>query len=108
MDAAVVIALIALAGSFFSTLATIFGTPALQARREAKAVLAKHREPLLAAAYELQSRLHNILRNRFVEDHLLGTNASKRDAALESTLYVFAQFFGWRESSASSPVPPLP
>jgi hypothetical protein len=34
MDAAAVIALIALAGSIFSTLATVFGTPVLQARRE--------------------------------------------------------------------------
>jgi hypothetical protein len=97
MDTAVVIALIALAGSILSTLATVFGTPVLHARREAKAVLARHREPLLAAAYELQSRLHNILCNRFVEDYVLGTKARKQDAALESTLYVFAQFFGWRE-----------
>ena len=33
-------------------------------------MLARHREPLLAAAYELQSRLHNILCNRFVEDYV--------------------------------------
>jgi hypothetical protein len=97
MDAAVVIALIALAGSIFSTLATVFGAPVFQARREAQAVLARHREPLLAAAYELQSRLHNILCNRFVENYVLATRAGKQDAALESTLYVFAQFFGWRE-----------
>jgi hypothetical protein len=97
MDAAVVIALIALAGSIFSTLATVFGAPVLQARRDATAVLARHREPLLAAAYELQSRLHNILRNRFVEDYVLESKATKQNAAVESTLYVFAQFFGWRE-----------
>jgi hypothetical protein len=97
MDAAVVIALIALAGSIFSTLATVFGAPVFQARREAQAVLSRHREPLLAAAYELQSRLHNILCNRFVENYVLATRAGKQDAALESTLYVFAQFFGWRE-----------
>jgi len=42
--------LIALAGSIFSTLATVFGTPVLQARREANAVLVRHREPLVAAA----------------------------------------------------------
>lgn len=97
MDPAIVIALIALVGAILSTLATVFGTPVLQARREAKAVLARHREPLLAAAYELQARLHNILCNRFVEDYVLRTKARKQDAALESTLYVFAQFFGWRE-----------
>jgi hypothetical protein len=31
-------------------------------------VLERHRDPLLAAAYELQARLHNILCNRFTEE----------------------------------------
>ena len=97
VDPALVIALIALAGSIFSTAATVFGAPVLQARREARAVLEKHRDPLLAAAYELQARLHNILRNDFIEEYVLGNKARKQEAALESTLYVFAQFFGWRE-----------
>jgi hypothetical protein len=97
MDAAIVIALIALAGSALSTVATVFGGPAFQARREARKVLETYREPLLAAAYELQARLHNILRNNFVEDYVVGNKAGKQEAALESTLYVFAQFFGWRE-----------
>jgi hypothetical protein len=97
VDAAIIIALIALAGSLFSTVATVFGAPRLQARHEARAVLESYREPLLAAAYELQARLHNILCDRFLERHLLGSNRIKKDAALESTLYVFAQFFAWRE-----------
>ena len=94
---AIVIALIALAASIFSTVTTVFGAPVLQARREAKTVLERHRDPLLAAAYELQARLHNILCNSFTEDYVLGNRASKQEAAVESTLYVFAQFFGWRE-----------
>ncbi|MGH3022620.1 MAG: hypothetical protein ACRDNI_03095 [Gaiellaceae bacterium] len=97
MDIAIVIALIALAGSLVSTAVTVIGAPALQARREATAVLQRYREPLLAAAYELQARLHNILKNRFVEEYVLGDKGGKREAALESTLYVFAQFFAWRE-----------
>jgi hypothetical protein len=97
MDAAIVIALIALAGSLLSTVATVFGGPAFHARREARNILETHREPLLAAAYELQSRLHNILCDNFVALYFVGNRAGKRDAALESTLYVFAQFFGWRE-----------
>ena len=97
MDAAIIIALVALAGSLVSTVATVFGAPALQARREAKAKLDSYREPLLASAYELQARLHNILCNRFLETYLFGENRVKQEAALESTLYVFAQFFGWRE-----------
>jgi hypothetical protein len=97
MSVAVVIALIALAGSILSTVATVFGSPALQGRREARETLESYREPLLAAAYELQARLHNILRNRFIENYLVGNKADKKHAALQSTLYVFAQYFGWRE-----------
>lgn len=98
MDAAVVIALIALAGSIVSTVATVFGAPALQARRNRGAVLESYREPLLAAAYELQARLHNILRNHFIEDWIDGESTAHRESAIDSTLYVFAQFFGWREA----------
>jgi hypothetical protein len=97
VDAAIIIALIALAGSLISTVATVFGAPALQARREAKLKLETYREPLLASAFELQSRLHNILRGRFLEKFLFDESRAKQDAALQSTLYVFAQFFGWRE-----------
>jgi hypothetical protein len=92
-----IIALIALAGSLVSTVATVFGAPALQARREAKATLDRYRQPLLDSAYELQSRLHNILCDKFLETYLLGENQPKQEAALDSTLYVFGQFFGWRE-----------
>lgn len=97
MSAAIVIALIALVGSILSTAATVFGAPMLQSRRDANKTLATYREPLLAAAYELQARLHNILCKDFVEKYLIGDKADKQDAALQSTLYVFAQFFGWRE-----------
>jgi hypothetical protein len=97
MNATIIIALIALAGSIFSTLLTVFGAPALQARRDEKKALDSYREPLLAASYELQARLYNILRLRFVEKYIDDKAPGKRDAAIESTLYVFAQFLGWRE-----------
>ena len=97
MNAAIVIALIALVGSITSTILTVFGAPALQARRDAKKVLDNYREPLIAASFELQSRLYNILQLRFVEKYISDEKAGKRNAAIESTLYVFTQFFGWRE-----------
>ena len=97
MDTAVVIALIALAGSLVSTIVTVFGAPALQASRDAKKVLNNYRDPLIAASFDLQARLYNILRLRFIEKYITAEEISKRDSALESTLYVFAQFFGWRE-----------
>jgi hypothetical protein len=97
MDTAVIIALIALAGSLVSTILTVFGAPAFQASRDAKKVLDDYRDPLIAASFELQARLYNILRLRFVEKYITAEEINKRDSALESTLYVFAQFFGWRE-----------
>jgi hypothetical protein len=97
MNTALVIALIALAGSIISTAITVFGAPALQARRDAKKALDSYREPLMAAAYELQARLYNILQLRFVEKFIDDDTAGKHDSAIESTLYVFAQFFGWQE-----------
>jgi hypothetical protein len=97
MSAAIVIALIALAGSILSTVATVFGSPALQARREARRALETYREPLLAACYELQARLYNILRIQFVEKYVVSDKQVRRTPAIQSTLYVFAQFFGWRE-----------
>jgi hypothetical protein len=96
LDASTVIALIALVGSAVAAAATVFGAPVLQSRREARAVLARHRDPLAAAAYELQARLHNILRNRFLETWMVG-EGTRQGAAIESTLYVFAQFLAWTE-----------
>lgn len=97
MNGALTVALIALGGSVLNTLVTVLGAPTFQARREANKVLERYREPLLLASYELQSRLHNILRNDFVDRHVTANEAGKRDAAVNSTLYVLAQFFGWRE-----------
>jgi hypothetical protein len=97
MNTAIVIALIALAGSVFSAVVTVFGAPAIQARYDAKKALDNYREPLIAASYELQSRLYNILQLKFVEKYIHDETAGKQNSAIESTLYVFTQFFGWRE-----------
>lgn len=97
MNTAVIIALIALAGSVFSTIATTFGFSAIQARRDSQKLLVAYREPLLAASYELQARLYNILQMGFVAKYVADEAKGRRDAAIVSTLYVFAQFFAWRE-----------
>jgi hypothetical protein len=96
MNSAIIIALIALIGSVLSTVITVFWTPAVNARRDAKSGLEKYREPLLAASYELQARIYNILQLQFIEIWT-GRDNTKRSSAIETTLYVFAQFFGWRE-----------
>ena len=98
MSGAVILALIALAGTILQVVLTVWWPGVLQARGAARQRLDTYREPLVNAAYELQARLHNILKNRFIEDFLLDEQkAGKQDAAMQTTLYVFAQFLAWKE-----------
>jgi hypothetical protein len=97
MSTALILALIAIAGSLASTVVATFGLPAIQAKRDSKKILDTYREPLIAASFELQSRLYNILSLDFVGKWVKDERTGKRDAAIHSTLYVFAQFFAWRE-----------
>jgi hypothetical protein len=94
---AIVIAVIALVASVSAAALTAFGAPAMQARRDAREKLEKYRGPLLDSSYELQARLHNILSSDFVKNFMDSDGPSRREAAINTTLYVFAQFFGWRE-----------
>ena len=68
-----------------------------QIQHEAEAVLAKYREPLLGAAYELQGRFWNILRLDFLPKYYLRGDEAQKIYAVENTLYVIAQYFGWSE-----------
>lgn len=97
MNTALVVAIIALAGSITSTLISVYGTASLQARRDARQILDTYRTPLLAACYELQARLYNILQLQFIQKYVDNNEAGKKVAAVDTTLYVFAQFFGWGE-----------
>ena len=62
---------------------------------DAEAVLARYRQPLAAAAYDLQSRLYNILSMDFFAKH--GVNTPRADEAFMTTLFRFAQYLGWTE-----------
>jgi len=62
---------------------------------DAEAVLARYREPLAAAAYDLQSRLYNILTMDFFVRH--GEPTGRMDEALRTTLFRLVQYFGWTE-----------
>jgi hypothetical protein len=61
----------------------------------AEDVLARYREPLAAAAFDLQSRLYNILRLGFLGK--FGGSHPRSDTALRTTLFRLAQYFGWTE-----------
>jgi hypothetical protein len=59
-------------------------------------VMARYREPILRSAIDLQSRLYNIDRNRFLNIYYQ-TTETERSYALRSTLYVIAEYLGWVE-----------
>jgi hypothetical protein len=61
----------------------------------AEDVLTRYREPLAAAAFDLQSRLYNILRMNFLEKY--GDRHGRASEALQTTLFRLAQYFGWTE-----------
>jgi hypothetical protein len=61
----------------------------------AEDVLARYREPLAAAAFDLQSRCYNILRLNFLEK--FGAGHERFPEAQRTTLFRFAQYFGWTE-----------
>ena len=60
----------------------------------AEETLSRYREPLAAAAFDLQSRLYNILRLGFFARWGDGDRAQD---AVVTTLFRIAQYFGWSE-----------
>lgn len=56
----------------------------------AEIAVTRYREPLLSAAFELQARIYNIMTGRFF-------GADRSSYHEDHTLFVFAQYFGWRE-----------
>lgn len=61
----------------------------------AEEVLKRYREPLAAAAFDLQSRLYNILRLDFFGKY--GDSHPRAGDALTTTLFRLSQYFGWTE-----------
>lgn len=100
MNTDVAVALVGVGGVVLGGVVGLYGQArsASQARRrEAEAVLAKYQEPLVHAAYELQSRLYNILELSFLEKYYTGGDEAQRDYAVRNTVYVVGQYFGWSE-----------
>jgi hypothetical protein len=67
----------------------------LEAEAQAEEVLKRYREPLAAAAFDLQSRLYNILELGFFDN--FGAPHPRAEEALRTTLFRIAQYFGWTE-----------
>jgi hypothetical protein len=100
VDAAIIVAIIALIASVVTAAISIYGqtrAAARQAHREAQITLNRYREPLVASAYELQSRLFNILRQDFLDKYYVRGDENQREYAVKNTLYLVGQYLGWTE-----------
>jgi hypothetical protein len=70
-------------------------TALLERDLRAEEVLAHYREPLAAAAFDLQSRLYNILCLDFFDK--FGGDHERCEIAENTTLFRLAQYLGWTE-----------
>jgi hypothetical protein len=60
-------------------------------------VMSRYREPLLRAAFDLQSRIYNIVRQGFLVRYLHQGNSVEQEYACRNTMFVLAEYLGWVE-----------
>jgi hypothetical protein len=93
-------ALIAAVASLLAGIVTGYFAPVLKAKRERRLEVeelhARYRDGVLRSAYDLQSRLYNIL-NGFLQTYH-GRSDGDRRYAEESTLWLIGQYLGWVEA----------
>ena len=68
-----------------------------QRRFDKETTVARYREPLAHAAYDLQSRIYNILQRNFLQIYLTKGDDRERGYAIDNTVFVLAQYFAWTE-----------
>jgi hypothetical protein len=104
IDPAIVVTLVAgatsLAGATYT--AIVAARIEEQRRERTKAeqldeLMSRYRDPLLRAAFDLQSRLYNIAEQGFLERYYANGDADAREYAGSNTLYVVAEYLGWIE-----------
>ena len=111
MDAAVVVAVIALVGALANVGVTYWLNVRSEKRRAAEKselMWSQYRASLGVAAFELSARIENILQHRFLDAYGHGGAEVQKDEAILGTLFRFAQYFGWGEiirRSARAPDP---
>lgn len=69
----------------------------LERQETVQEVMSRYREPLLRAAFDLQSRIYNIVQLGFLQTYYARGDETERDYALHNTLFVFAEYLGWVE-----------
>jgi hypothetical protein len=60
-------------------------------------VISRYRDPLLGSAFELQSRIYNFVRGGFA-GYLDSVDPTEQSYAVNSTLFVVAQYLAWAEA----------
>ena len=102
---------LALAGTVFTAIMSVLGhrelahlNARLQAERddrlarvEVEKVIARFRDPLMLAAYDLQSRIYNILQQDFLGRYYVNGTEIEKEYAIENTVFLLAQFLAWTE-----------
>lgn len=68
-----------------------------EADDKALQALRRYRDPLLRAAFDLQSRLYNIAAKEFLVRYWREGSEEEREYARLSTLWLFGQYLGWVE-----------
>ena len=110
MPAEVLTAIIAAGVAVISAIITFFGQLRItrlqqqfteqqeERSQEARAqeLIATYRDPLLRSAFDLQSRLYNIVKQNFL-DLCLSENEGSKRYCFDNTLYVIAEYLGWVE-----------
>lgn len=66
-------------------------------RIELEKALSRYREHLARAAYDLQSRLYNILEQGLISAYLVLGGERERTYVVENTVFLFAQYLAWTE-----------
>jgi hypothetical protein len=100
MDQTIIPVVTALISALGALVSVVFSRRAMRGERlEAADQLAtKFREPMLQAAFNLQTRLYNILELGFLDRFLrASTSPADREYAVQHTVYVIAQYLCWVE-----------
>lgn len=97
---AIAAALVAGVVALVTTVGTSYAGRRLEDRRrtqERAELMRRYRDPLLRSAFDLQSRLWNIVRQGFLQAYYVEGEPSQRSYAVDNTLFVIGEFFAWVE-----------
>jgi hypothetical protein len=68
-----------------------------QRRVESEKAISRYREPLARAAYDLQSRLYNILEHSLISAYFDNGDERERAYVVDNTVFLVAQYLAWTE-----------